>query len=63
MTKWRTRRAVTSSKAAAMSVASRSGLDRVSCAWRDAVGPGYAVGVTQDVAVTLSRLGSAGYCR
>lgn len=43
--------------------ASLSGVDRASCAWRDAVGPGYAVGLTEGVARAVSGLGSTRYCR
>jgi hypothetical protein len=63
MTKWRTRRTVRSPRATDTGVVPTSGLDRLSCAWRDAVGPGYVVGVTQDIAATLSVLDSAAYCR
>ena len=42
---------------------SSTGLDRVSCSWRDAVGPGFATGVSQRVADTLAVLGSGRYCR
>lgn len=43
--------------------ASATGLDRVSCGWRDGIGPGFATGVTQKVADTVSVLGSGRYCR
>ena len=42
---------------------SASGTDRVSCAWKDGVGPGFAVGLTDGVARLVSPLGSDSYCR
>jgi hypothetical protein len=40
-----------------------TGIDRVSCSWRDAVGPGFVVGVTEGVAQVVSPLDSTRYCR
>ena len=42
---------------------STAGTDRVSCAWKDGVGPGFAVGLTEGVARLVSPLGSDNYCR
>lgn len=41
----------------------RSGLDRSSCAWRDAVGPGFVVGVSGAVLQRTVDLAGLGYCR
>lgn len=50
----------TSSARPAFSVAQRS----ESCAWRDALGPGYAVGITQELATFVAATASAPYrCR
>ncbi len=41
----------------------RSGLDRRSCSWLDAVGPGYAVGTSSSVLRLATRGANRGYCR
>lgn len=41
----------------------RSGLERSSCSWKDAIGPGYATGVTQGLAQMMTSLDSERYCR
>jgi hypothetical protein len=63
MSNKRSRRATKATGIARANASSKSGIDRVSCAWRDAVGPGYAVGVTEGVARTVSGLDSGKYCR
>jgi hypothetical protein len=40
-----------------------TGIDRISCAWRDAVGPGFAIGFTDRVASVVLPLGADKYCR
>ena len=40
-----------------------SGLDRRSCSWLDAVGPGYAVGPSSSVLRLATSGASRGYCR
>jgi hypothetical protein len=40
----------------------QDGLDRRSCAWRDAVGSGFATGATQDLLDIVSRQARWGYC-
>lgn len=48
----------------ARAAASRlSGLRRGSCSWRDAVGPGYAVGVSERVVSYLAAGHRSDYCR
>lgn len=42
---------------------STSGIDRTSCSWKDAVGPGYVTGVTQGLVQMVSPLDSERYCR
>lgn len=59
----RFRRIAKPSAVPASAAYSHTGIDRVSCAWRDAVGPGYVVGVTEGVARVVSELGSSRYCR
>jgi hypothetical protein len=40
-----------------------SGLDRRSCSWLDAVGPGYAVGTSSSVLRLATSGAHRGYCR
>jgi len=42
--------------------ASMVGLNRGSCVWRDAIGPGFAIGVTEETLRVTARFGSLGYC-
>ena len=39
-----------------------SGLDRSSCSWRDALGPGYAAGVKPSVLSMVASAANRGYC-
>jgi hypothetical protein len=39
-----------------------SGLDRRSCAWRDAVGTGYATGPTEHMLEFVTRQARGSYC-
>lgn len=63
MSNKRTTRVAKAKGVARANASSGSGLARASCAWRDAVGPGYAIGVTEGVARTVSALDSGRYCR
>ena len=40
-----------------------NGLDRGSCSWRDAVGPGFVTGPSQAVLDTVAYTARLGYCR
>lgn len=40
-----------------------AGLHRGSCSWLDAVGPGYAVGISSRLVNHATRAASSGYCR
>jgi hypothetical protein len=39
-----------------------SGLDRSSCSWRDALGPGFATGTKPSVLKAVSTAARDGYC-
>lgn len=40
----------------------RPGMDRSSCAWRDALGPGYVGAMSSGVLSVVSRAAERGYC-
>jgi hypothetical protein len=41
----------------------RREIDRASCAWRDAIGPGFVTGVNDQLLKAVASAGASGYCR